>query len=74
MGYFELYNIDHSAILDDFENEGEAFDQLREILEHDGPLAFASLALVSVGDDERRTVVARQQGLLELVRPSTVVP
>lgn len=73
MSYFEPY-IDHAAILHDFGNEREALDQLREtLLEHDGPWVMASLALVAVSHDERRTIVTRQQDLLELVRSSTLV-
>ena len=71
MNYFELYNIDQSAILADFGSESEALSQLRELLEQEGAEAFQSMALVAV-EDERRVVVARQQELLDLVRPSPI--
>lgn len=71
MSYFELYNLGHSAILDDFAGEGEVLSHLRDILERDGAEALQSMALVAV-ENERRVVVARQQELLDLVRPSTI--
>jgi hypothetical protein len=71
MTYFELYNFDQAAMLDDFGSASEAFGQLREILEHDGAQAFQSLALVAI-EGERRIVVARQDDLLNAVRPAPI--
>lgn len=67
MTHFELIDVDHSEIIDDFPSETEAYRRLRDLAAEFGWSTFDDLSLVRV-DDQRRTLIAAEHELADLVR------
>jgi len=67
MTHFELIDIEHAEIIDDFPSEIDAFRRLGAMASEFGWSTFDDLSLVRV-DDRERSLIAAEGDLAELVR------